>query len=351
MAKNLNIGDVITNPNQPRQHFDEDSLRELADSIISDGLQSPILVRPRDGKYEIVQGERRYRAHVLAGLDTIRAEVRELDDNDAFHLAVIENIQREQLTDIEEARAYQRYIEMGFTHEAIAQKVKKSRTYVTTKLRLLKLIPDIQDLISQGRMSTGHAVQVLRLESIIGRLCGENCLRGNEPDAFSYFQRQLHEDLRKKERIIVADVSELIDRIHERFLLAMIAVFNGRWSMEFLHMKEMSLTAHGFCMVYSLRIDAIERGDIDFLLQRMLAKVESDPTGPKRWQIYRSMDELATRLFETGVPQWPTDEMARRQRKTYDESTGKFNNEAMDDILSWQTIWHGDDVSQDTFQE
>lgn len=345
MAINLNISDVITNPNQPRKHFDERALRELADSIVSDGLQSPILVRPRDGKYEIVQGERRYRAHVLAGLHTIPAEVREIEDEEAFHLAVIENIQREQLTDMEEARAFQRYIEMGYTHEAVAQKVKKSRTYVTTKLRLLKLIPEMQDLISQGKLSTGHAVQVLRLESIVTRLCGEYCFKGSEPDAFSYFQKQIFQDLREREKITVADVSELIDRIHETFLLAMIAVFNGRWSMEFLRMKEMSLTAHGYCMMFSLRIEALERADVDFLLQRMLAKVEANPAGPKRWEIYRSMDELATRLFETGVPQWPADEIARRQR-----GTGELDDKALDDILSWQFIWHGKDVSCDTFQ-
>lgn len=350
MTIKLNISDVITNPNQPRKHFDERALRELADSIVSDGLQSPILVRPRDGKYEIVQGERRYRAHVLAGLHTIPAEVREIEDEEAFHLAVIENIQREQLTDMEEARAFQRYIEMGYTHDAVAQKVKKSRTYVTTKLRLLKLIPEMQDLISQGKISTGHAVQVLRLEGVVARLCGEYCFKGDEPDAFSFFQKQLLNDIRNKVKVTVADVSEMVDRIHETFLAAMIAVFNGRWDVEFIRAEKMSLTAHGYCMTYSLRIEAIEREDIEFLLKRMLSKAEADPAGPKRWEIYRSMDDLASRLFETGVPRWSADEIARRQRKTYDEKTGKFDNEALDDIFSWQFIWHGEGVSCDTIQ-
>ncbi|MMZ66525.1 hypothetical protein D1872_290300 [compost metagenome] len=83
----------------------------------------------------------------------------------------------------------------------------------------------------------------------------------------------------------------------------------------------------------------------------MLAKVEADPTGRQRWEIYRSMDDLGARLLETGVPQWPADEIARRQRKTYDEKTGKFDNEALDDILSWQTFWHEDGVSHDTIQK
>lgn len=347
MTSSLNVCDIVTNPNQPRKHFDEESIRELADSILSDGLQSPILVRPRDGKFEIVQGERRYRAHVLAELDTIRAEIREMSEDEAFHLAVIENIQREQLTDIEEARAFQRYIEMGYTHEAVAQKVKKSRTYVTTKLRLLKLIPEIQDLISLGRVSTGHAVQILKLESITDRLCGDLCFKGDEPDVFSYFQKHILLDLRKKSKITVADVTEMVDRLRERFLLAIIAVFNGRWSLEFHRGEKMSLTAHGYCMTYSLRIDAVEKGDIDFLLQRMLTRAEADPAGPKRWEIYRIMDDLTARLFALGTPQWPAEEIERRQRKVFDETTGKFDSDALEEILSWQTIDHVGDLSHD----
>ncbi|MET3210803.1 UNVERIFIED_CONTAM: ParB/RepB/Spo0J family partition protein [Paenibacillus sp. PvR008] len=140
MAIDIPMSNIQPNPNQPRKQFDEESLRELADSIVADGLQSPILVRRVGEGYEIVQGERRYRAHVLAGLSSIRAEIRDLSDTEAFHLAVIENIQREQLTDIEEAHAFQNYVELGYTHEQVAEKVKKSRTYVTSKLRLLKLI-------------------------------------------------------------------------------------------------------------------------------------------------------------------------------------------------------------------
>src|SRR5690606_13026930 len=117
--KTIQLSEIITNPNQPRKHFDEQAHQELAESIKKDGLQEAILVRPKGDKFEIVQGERRYRAPKLAGLESIQAKVREVDDEEAFHLAVIENIQREQLSPIEEARAFARYVELGYTHEEI----------------------------------------------------------------------------------------------------------------------------------------------------------------------------------------------------------------------------------------
>lgn len=339
MTLSLNIGDIYTNSKQPRKYFNEDSLRELAESICADGLQFPILVRPYEGKFEIVQGERRYRACLLAGLETIQAEIRELSDDEAFHLAVIENIQREQLTDIEEAHAFQRYIEMGYTHDAVASKVKKSRTYVTTKLRLLRLAPQIQDLISQGQISTGHAVQVLKLESILERLCGELCFKGEEENTFSYFQGVLAKEIMEQERVTVADIINMIDNIRARFILAIIAVFNGRWNCEFERMESTSLTAHGYCMTYSLRIEALQQEDIEFLLNRMLREAESDPDGPERWEIYKRMDDLSSRLFKEGrSPEWPPDEIARRSHKIIDEVTGKFDTHAMDKVFSWQFI-------------
>ncbi|WP_052759477.1 ParB/RepB/Spo0J family partition protein [Paenibacillus sp. DMB20] len=138
MTKELILESIVVNPDQPRKHFDEESLRQLAESIKADGLQSPILVRPKAGNFEIVQGERRYRAHVIAGLGTIRADVRELSDEDAFHLAVIENIQREQLTEMEEARAFQRYVELGLTHDAIAKKSQQESDLRDDEIKVAK---------------------------------------------------------------------------------------------------------------------------------------------------------------------------------------------------------------------
>src|SRR5690606_22499674 len=155
--KTIKLSEIITNPNQPRKHFDEQALQELAESIKKDGLQEAILVRPKGDKFEIVQGERRYRAHKLAGLESIQAKVREVDDEDAFHLAVIENIQREQLSPIEEARAFLWYSHNGLTQDEIAEKVKKTRDYVASKLRLLNLSETVQSIIERGEIKEGHA--------------------------------------------------------------------------------------------------------------------------------------------------------------------------------------------------
>src|SRR5690606_776554 len=155
--------------------------------------QEPILVRPiKDKQYEIVQGERRFRAHQLNGMEEIEVKIRELNDEDAFHLAVIENIQREQLTPIEEAQAYLKYVEMGYTHEQIAHKVSKSRTHVTTRLRLLKLLPFIQDWIAEGVLSEGHAKQILKMESVINRFWRNVTYFSESP--FEKFQRKFHHE-------------------------------------------------------------------------------------------------------------------------------------------------------------
>src|SRR5699024_10162034 len=158
----INLSKVKRNENQPRKHFDEDSIKELSESIKKDGLMQPITVREvsRD-TFEIVQGERRYRACKLADLSEMTAIIKELDDEEAFHLSVIENIQREDMTAIEEALAFQKYVEMGYTHKEIAEKISKGRTYVTQRLRLLKLIPEVHDMIAIGVIQEGHAKQLL----------------------------------------------------------------------------------------------------------------------------------------------------------------------------------------------
>src|SRR5699024_1407315 len=154
----IELGKIGGNDQQPRKHFDETAIKELSKSIKKEGLIQPIMVREvsRD-TFEIIHGERRYRAAKLAGLKEIPAYVREMTDDEAFHLAVIENIQREELTAVEEAQAFQRYVEMGYTHAQIAEKVSKSRTYVSSSLRLLKLNGRILAWINDGKLSEGHA--------------------------------------------------------------------------------------------------------------------------------------------------------------------------------------------------
>jgi len=149
---------------QPRRHFDEEKLQELADSISAQGVVQPIVVRPVGNVYEIIAGERRWRAAQLAGLHEIPAVVRDVDDQAAMAMALIENIQRDDLNPLEEAGALHRLLEeFGLTHQEIAQAVGKSRTTVTNLLRLLELESEVKAWLDEGKMEMGHARAILGL--------------------------------------------------------------------------------------------------------------------------------------------------------------------------------------------
>ncbi len=155
------------NPNQPRTDFDEDALAELADSIAQHGLIQPVTVRPSEsGYYQIIAGERRWRAARMAGLNEIPVVILEADDKTAAQLALIENLQRADLNPLEEARGYEKLMTAyDMTQEETAAGVGKSRPAVTNALRLLKLPESIQRLVEQGSISAGHARAILPLES------------------------------------------------------------------------------------------------------------------------------------------------------------------------------------------
>ena len=159
----LPIDSIIPNPHQPRVHFDEESLAELAASIREIGVLQPVLVRPvGDGAFELVAGERRWRAARRAGLAVIPAIVRNTDDLGSVERALVENLHRQDLTPLEEAAAYQQLIEdFELTHEQVATRVGKSRSAVTNTLRLMSLPPSIQHLLADGRLSAGHAKALL----------------------------------------------------------------------------------------------------------------------------------------------------------------------------------------------
>ena len=149
---------------QPRTNFDQAKLDELAQSIRSTGIIQPLLVRPKGGLFELVAGERRWRAAQLAGLVRIPAIVRDIPDERLLEMALVENIQRQELNPIEEAQAYKRLIEsLGLTQEEVAQRVGRDRTFVTNYLRVLKLPTDIQKLIETDKLSFGHARTLLAL--------------------------------------------------------------------------------------------------------------------------------------------------------------------------------------------
>ena len=150
---------------QPRTRMDEASLAELADSIKARGVIQPIIVRPvADGKYEILAGERRWRAARLAGLDRVPVVIREVTDEAALGIGLIENIQREDLNPIEEANGLARLIrEFQLTHDEVARAIGRSRTAVTNLLRLLELAPAVQEMVQDGRIDMGHARALLSL--------------------------------------------------------------------------------------------------------------------------------------------------------------------------------------------
>ena len=148
----LPLASIRPNPRQPRKRFAEESLKELADSIREKGLLQPLLVRPQGDGYELVAGERRYRAALMAGLQEVPAVVKDLTDREALELALVENLQREDLSPVEEARGYQALLEMGLTQEEVARRVGKARSTVAN------------EALERGEITAGHARALLMLE-------------------------------------------------------------------------------------------------------------------------------------------------------------------------------------------
>jgi ParB family chromosome partitioning protein len=164
-VRDLPIDLIHPNPGQPRQHFSEEELAGLVESILTSGVLQPILVRPSprtSGAFEIVAGERRWRAAQRAGKSAIPALVRQLDDNRAYEIAIVENVQREDLNAMEEARAYDTLLSrMGYTQEQAAKTIGKSRSHIANTLRLLQLPAVVQEHVLHGRLSAGHARAIL----------------------------------------------------------------------------------------------------------------------------------------------------------------------------------------------
>ena len=163
----LNINEIIPNKDQPRKTFDEEALQELADSIRQHGVLQPLLVRPLPtGAYQLVAGERRWRASRIAELKEVPVIIKELSDNEAMEIAIIENLQREDLNPIEEAEGLQALIDKcGYTQEEVAVSVGKSRPAITNSLRLLRLPEEVRSLTKDGFISAGHARALLGFDN------------------------------------------------------------------------------------------------------------------------------------------------------------------------------------------
>ena len=187
---------VEPNRKQPRKNFDEDALQELSDSIKQFGLLQPILVQDRKDHYEIIAGERRWRAAKLAGLKEIPVIVRDYSDQEIMEISLIENIQREDLNPIEEAQAYKRLLtEFNLKQDEVAERVSKSRAAVTNSIRLLKLSDEVQQMVIDDMISTGHARTLLAVE--------------DKDEQYNLAQRIFDE------KLSVRDVEKLVKNLHK----------------------------------------------------------------------------------------------------------------------------------------
>jgi len=166
--REIDIDRIVPNTQQPRKYFNEEALNELADSIRAHGLIQPIIVQPLpDNLFQLIAGERRWRAAQKAGLMKLPAVVRDSTSDASLEIALIENLQREDLNPIEEAQAYEKLIvEFGLTQEEVARRVGKNRVTITNMLRLLRLPPEVQQWISEDRLTTGHAKALLSLSDL-----------------------------------------------------------------------------------------------------------------------------------------------------------------------------------------
>jgi ParB family chromosome partitioning protein len=215
-SKYIPISKIRPNTYQPRTNFNSDDLLALTDSIRREGVLMPILLRPKGSAYELIAGERRWRASQAAGLQEIPAVVREVDDLQALELAIIENEQRDDLTAIESARAYRMMIdEFNCTQQQVAEKIGVSRVQVSNLIRLLQLPVNIQNMIEHRTLSMGQARPLIGLPAHVGERLARQCI------AKSWSARQMEKEARKaakepviaKRSVIDADVAALQDEL------------------------------------------------------------------------------------------------------------------------------------------
>jgi len=226
-VQNLALDQIHPSPFQPRKDFSAEALQELADSIKAQGVIQPLIVRERSGSFELIAGERRWRAAQLLGLKEVPAIVREADDRTVLELALIENLQRENLNPLDEAQGYQQLIEQfELRQEDVAVKVGKSRALVANSLRLLKLDAEVQNFLRNGRLSVGHAKVILGLAGMAEqKLAAERIIKDglNVRDTETLVARLQHisppvkGNGAAKPQASASHVTDLENRLRERF--------------------------------------------------------------------------------------------------------------------------------------
>ena len=219
----LNLDELRPNPYQPRINFNEDALKDLAASIKENGVFQPIIVKKSIKGYEIVAGERRVRASRMAGLKTIPAIIRGFSDDQMMSIALLENLQRENLNIIEEAKAYKLMLErMGLTQEELAVKVGKSRSHITNILGILRLPDEVQSLLKYGKLSMGHARVLSKLEDnskiamLANKVVDEDLsVRDLERMIDSSFERKVK--IERHEKVVDPNIRDIENNLREKF--------------------------------------------------------------------------------------------------------------------------------------
>ena len=223
----INIDEIRSNPYQPRTYFDETALQELADSIKEHGVIEPIIVKKSIKGYDLIAGERRTKASRLAGLTTIPAIVKDFTDEQMLELALIENIQREDLTPIEEANAYKNYIEkMEVTQEETAKRFGKSRSYITNLLGLLSLPKYVQGEVSAGKISMSHARVLSKIDdtNLILNLAGRIVNEGLSVRELENLSRE--DNVQKKHKIVRNEIFNERHKTYETYLRDYIGILD-----------------------------------------------------------------------------------------------------------------------------
>ena len=234
----VDIDLIRPNPNQPRKHFDEDALNELADSIKKHGLIMPIVVNEmQDGKYMIIAGERRYRASRIAGKTKIPVVVRAYDDRQIKEISLIENLQREDLNPIEAATAMKQLMdEYHLTQEELAERIGKSRPAVTNTLRLLSLSPEVISLVAAGKLSAGHARALITLPADAQLKLAQDAIKDGlsvrdiERSVRDYFSTpdELAEKKEKKKQQVSIELKGLVERMRHAFKTKVSLIGNDK---------------------------------------------------------------------------------------------------------------------------
>ncbi len=243
--RKLKVGELQPGKYQPRSRMDQDSLAHLAESIKYQGIMQPILVRPvESGKYEIIAGERRWRASQLAGLAEVPVLVREVPDEAALSMALIENIQREELNPLEQAVGIQRLVdEFGMTHQGAAEAVGYSRSAISNLLRLLNLAEPVQELLMQGKIDMGHARSLLSLgpaEQIeIGNLIAKKQLSVREAERLVQALQRGGTREKKADRDVLRLQEEISARLGTGVTISHGKKGNGRLTIEYSSLEHL----------------------------------------------------------------------------------------------------------------